>query len=255
MAGNGKEVLEILAQIPYDIILMDCQMPILDGYETSRRIRALEAEAKNGSAKVIIIALTANAMKEDRDRCLDSGMDDYLSKPIRKEDLGNKLAYWHEILAERELQEQQKNRALSDSTFSDSCTSEVISEFEMDDSLDADHQYDSELEIDWQYLEDISSGNAEFKQELLDAFLESLPEHIEALKTAISQQIYIEVEHEAHFIKGSSAAIGIVGVAKIADQLESQSKNKQLPANSLALVQQIRNAIDYIEGLVQSTGE
>ena len=255
VAGNGKEVLEMLAQIPYDIILMDCQMPILDGYETSRRIRALEAAAKNVSTKVIIIALTANAMKEDRDRCLDSGMDDYLSKPIRKEDLGNKLTYWHEILAQRELQKQQKNRALSDSTLTDSCTSEVTSKFEIDNPLETDHQNVSGLEIDWQYLEEMSGGNAEFKQELLGAFLESLPEHVEALKIAISQQMYIEIEREAHFIKGSSAAIGIVGVAKIADQLEHQGKNQRLSQNALFLIQQINQGMEHIQSLVEAIGE
>ncbi len=250
VAGNGKEALEMLVQIPYDIILMDCQMPIIDGYETSRRIRALEAKAKAGSAKVIIIALTANAMKEDRDRCLTSGMDDYLSKPIRKEDLGNKLAYWHEILATREDQKHQEHRVISDLTLSDS----FISEVEMDELLEPDRQNDSELEIDWQYLEEMSSGNAEFKQELLGAFLESLPEHIEALKIAVSQQIYIEVEREAHFIKGSSTAIGIVGIAKIADQLERQGRNKQLPSNSLGLIQKISNCIEHIKGLPKATG-
>ena len=255
VAGNGKEVLEMLAQIPYDIILMDCQMPILDGYETSRRIRTSEATAKNVSTKVIIIALTANAMKDDRDRCLASGMDDYLSKPIRKEDLGNKLTYWHEILAQRELQKQQKNRALSDSTLTDSCTSEVTSKFEMDDPLEPDHHNVSGLEIDWQYLEEMSGGNAEFKQELLGAFLESLPEHVEALKIAISQKIYIEIEREAHFIKGSSTAIGIVGVAKIADQLEHQGKNQQLSQNALFLIQQINQGMEHIQSLVEATGE
>ena len=218
-------------------------MPILDGYEASRRIRALESEAKNGRAKVIIIALTANAMREDRDRCLASGMDDYLSKPVRKEDLGNKLTSWCEILAEREQQEQ---KVLSETNPNQS----VIPEVEIDSSLEQDR---SELEIDWQYLDEMSGGNAEFKQELLAAFLESCPEHVEALKIAISQELYIEVEREAHFIKGSSAAIGITGIAKIADQLESQSKNKQLSKNSLALLQQIINGIEHVQSLVQAT--
>ena len=65
----------------------------------------------------------------------------------------------------------------------------------------------------------------------------------------------MEVEREAHFIKGSSAAIGITGIAKIADQLESQSSNKQLPKNSLALLQQISNGIENIQRLIQDTGE
>jgi PAS domain S-box-containing protein len=242
IAANGKEVLDLFFQIHYDIILMDCQMPILDGYSTSRQIRALEAADDYTKSKAIIIALTANAMQEDRDRCLASGMDDYLSKPIRKEDLGKKLASWSEILAKR------AQIVLTDLSSSKSQISEIV----VDNSLDQDHQDSNELEIDWQYLEEMSSGNDEFQQELLAAFLESMPEHIEALKIAISQQIYIAVEHEAHFIKGSSAAIGITGIAKIADQLESQGKNKQLSENALVLLQQIGNALEHIQSLVQA---
>jgi len=183
-------------------------------------------------------------MKEDRDRCLASGMDDYLSKPIRKEDLGNKLVFWNEILAKREPK-----------IFTESPSSlSLISQVEIDNSLDQDHQEGSELEIDWKYLEEMCGGNAEFQQELLGAFLETIPEHLETLKIAISQQIHVQIEREAHFIKGSSAAIGIIGIAKIADQLESQGKNQQLSDNALVLLQKISNGIDYIQGLVKAIG-
>jgi hypothetical protein len=70
----------------YDLILMDCQIPLLDGYATTHAIRQLEASTKS-SKHVIIIAMTANAFKEDRDRCLAVGMDDYLTKQIRKNQL------------------------------------------------------------------------------------------------------------------------------------------------------------------------
>ncbi len=94
VSGNGKEALELLNQIPYDMVLMDCQMPELDGYDTTRAIRQLKAPQCN----VIIIAMTANAMKEDRQRCLDSGMNDYLSKPIRKELLQEKISTWEKYI-------------------------------------------------------------------------------------------------------------------------------------------------------------
>ncbi len=239
VAGNGKEALEMIAQIPYDIILMDCQMPVLDGYETSQCIRILEAD-RDKTTKIIIIALTANVMKEDRDRCLAAGMDDYLSKPIRKEDLGNKLVFWNEILAKREPK----------ISIESSSSESLISQVEIDNSLNQDNREGNELEIDWQYLEEMCGGSAEFQQELLGAFLETIPEHVESLKIAISQQIYVQIEREAHFIKGSSAAIGIIGIARIADRLEIQGKNKQLSDNALALLQKISNGIDYIQGLV-----
>ena len=94
--ANGHEVLTALKQIPYDIILMDCQMPEMDGYEASRRIRQAEHASKaNWKAPVRIVAMTANAMTGDREKCLAAGMDDFLSKPVRKVDLLSALRKWN----------------------------------------------------------------------------------------------------------------------------------------------------------------
>ena len=244
IAANGKEVLELFLQIHYDIILMDCQMPILDGYSTSHKIRDLEAEADYNKPPVIIIALTANAMQEDRDRCLASGMDDYLSKPVRKEELAKKLSHWTQIIANRIS--TQSDVKLENSLLNlDIDTSDDISQITNDPA--------SDVEIDWQYLDEMSDGNMAFKQELLQAFVSSLPEHIESLAIAISQQQYLEVEREAHFIKGSSAALGIIGIARPVSILEETSKNGELPANAKFLLEEIINGIEQIQSLVQST--
>jgi CheY-like chemotaxis protein len=88
--ANGKEVLEALEKIPYDVILMDCQMPVMDGYQTARRIRMQEWQDENEPIR--IIAMTANAMQGDRERCIESGMDDYLGKPVRIGELQEALA-------------------------------------------------------------------------------------------------------------------------------------------------------------------
>jgi CheY-like chemotaxis protein len=87
VAANGLEVLEALVRIPYDLIFMDCQMPEMDGYEATAAIRALP----NSTAKIAIIALTANVMAGERERCIAAGMDDYLSKPIRAVNLADML--------------------------------------------------------------------------------------------------------------------------------------------------------------------
>jgi signal transduction histidine kinase/DNA-binding response OmpR family regulator len=93
--ANGHEVLTALKQVPYDIILMDCQMPEMDGYEASRMIRQAERSANHSwKAPVHIIAMTANAMTGDREKCLAAGMDDYLSKPVRKSELRSALIKW-----------------------------------------------------------------------------------------------------------------------------------------------------------------
>lgn len=93
IAENGLEVLEWLSREPFHLILMDCQMPRMDGFEATRRIRAYE-EHTGRHLHIPIIALTANAMSEDRERCLQVGMDDYLSKPLKPELLYEKLVYW-----------------------------------------------------------------------------------------------------------------------------------------------------------------
>ncbi|MCP4414149.1 MAG: response regulator [Gammaproteobacteria bacterium] len=88
-AGNGKEAIKQLERFDYDLVLMDCQMPVMDGYDATRAIRNHCTSVKND--KIPIIALTANTMKGDREKCLGVGMDDYLSKPVKMQDLANAI--------------------------------------------------------------------------------------------------------------------------------------------------------------------
>ena len=90
LAANGREVLELLPKTSYSLILMDCQMPGMDGYEATRIIR----EQERGLSRIPIVAMTANAMPGDRERCIAAGMDDYLSKPIERAKLAEMMAKW-----------------------------------------------------------------------------------------------------------------------------------------------------------------
>jgi len=92
VAANGLEAIEALSRIPYDLVLMDCQMPEMDGFEASRRIRDPASGVLN--PRTPIIALTANAMKGDRERCIEAGMDDYLPKPLQLQQLETAMARW-----------------------------------------------------------------------------------------------------------------------------------------------------------------
>jgi two-component system sensor histidine kinase/response regulator len=98
--ANGKEALSAIRLIPYEIIFMDCQMPEMDGFEACRMLRLAE-RTQNCSWKrpVWIIALTANAMSGEREKCIAAGMDDYLSKPVRGAELNNALTRWRQARA------------------------------------------------------------------------------------------------------------------------------------------------------------
>ena len=89
MAANGREAVQMAAEFAYDIIFMDCSMPELDGYEATAILRERQA-----GRRIPIVAITANAMSEDRARCLEAGMDDHLTKPVRIEDIRNALERW-----------------------------------------------------------------------------------------------------------------------------------------------------------------
>src|SRR5450432_4130219 len=98
IADNGEEALARCNQSRFDLVLMDCQMPVLDGFLATEELR--RRERARGTARIPIIALTANAMKGDRDHCLASGMDDYLAKPIVRDDLIAALLRWRPKLVE-----------------------------------------------------------------------------------------------------------------------------------------------------------
>ena len=91
VAANGVEALKMMEALPYDAVFMDCQMPEMDGFDATMEIRRREKE--NGG-HIPIIAMTASVMQGDRERCLESGMDDYIAKPVQPEEVKASLARW-----------------------------------------------------------------------------------------------------------------------------------------------------------------
>ena len=214
VAGNGQEALQMLEQIPYDLIFMDCQMPVLDGYSATQEIRRLEQgdPSGNGAATrhVIIVALTANAMREDRVRCINAGMDDYLSKPILKDKLATKLSYWSKIL------QSPKEDPMSESDSLSPTLNSPIPEVTMPPL------------INWEYLHQVCDDNEDFEFELLHTFVEDTALHLQAMEQAIATQDHLALEQHAHHIKGSSGNTGVTLIHEVASALEIQARQQQM---------------------------
>ena len=203
IAGNGKEVLQLLEKIPYDLILMDYQMPVLNGLETTKEIHRWPESSFVNGRRPVVIAMTANAMKEDQQMCLDAGMDDYLSKPVIKEKLAAALERWGgAIFREKETDALEQTVSITDADSSD-------------------------LPIDWKRLHQLSENNPEFELELLQIFVEDIQPCLEIIKIAIATHDYEQLALEIHQIKGASTNMGVTTMYLAAEKLEQLAYNQE----------------------------
>lgn len=185
IAGNGREALFALQESKFDVVLMDCQMPEMDGYEATACIRALN----NDTATLPILAMTANATADDRDKCLAVGMDGHITKPLRLHVLAEKLRTW---LVPGDTGSHQGTTA-----------PEVISEA-----------------IDHAAFEEIRSHLGINFDEYLAVFQLDMQRYIDTLYKQAGAQNLLAISTTAHTIKGSASTIGATGVAKLAHTIE-----------------------------------
>lgn len=194
VAANGSEVLQLLEKVPYDLILMDCQMPVLDGYETTREIH------RRYSHPPAIVAMTANAMKEDVEKCLNAGMNDYLSKPVSKAMLAAALERW-----------SQANLSADAPIICDRADPETAA-----------------LEMDWELLHRLSDNDPEFELELLQLFSQTANTYLEIIREAIASRAFEDIMKEAHKLKGSSGNIGATSIHLTARKLEEMARKQRV---------------------------
>ena len=228
IAGNGKEALEMLAVVDYDIVFMDCQMPVLDGYSATRELRQQEKQAGQ-QEHTTVIAMTAHAMKGDREKCLAAGMDDYLSKPIDIELLGSAIARWsHQKDEEPEKDEallEREESAIGNSATDNSTVDNSAVDSATDNGAKTAAPAAEDL-IDLKRLEEISGGDREFQEELLTAFLEDVRENLTKMKTALELRDLHIIRDKAHAIKGASGNVGIPSMHATAAQLERLAREQ-----------------------------
>ncbi|MBF0194642.1 MAG: response regulator [Magnetococcales bacterium] len=206
IAKNGEQAVETFAKGIFDIIFMDMMMPVMDGYEATRRIRALEKEAERPA--IPIIALTANAMKEDLDKTIDAGCDMYLSKPIRKEHLLDVIGSYAQK-SKADLSSLSENINISKPSFNSGNKNDKAINF---DTL-------SRLRQDL-------GGNIDSP---LGKFIEKLPSRLKIIVEAVEQKNSDNLKSAAHKLKGSSASFGAERIVAICHQLELLGRAGQIP--------------------------
>ncbi|HYL51829.1 MAG TPA: response regulator [Acidimicrobiia bacterium] len=189
VAANGREALDAINAREYDAVLMDCQMPEMDGYEATRRLR--DAEVGNGR-HLPVIAMTAAAMQGDRERCLAAGMDDYITKPISQQAIAKILERWTEPTP-------------------DDAAPHAAETVAPPPVLDAER---------FAVLRDLDAGDGELLGTLVRAFLADGAALLAAIHEGIAEGDPHTVERTSHTLKGASANLGAVRLADVCAQLE-----------------------------------
>jgi signal transduction histidine kinase/CheY-like chemotaxis protein/HPt (histidine-containing phosphotransfer) domain-containing protein len=224
IAGDGEEALRYLQNHRVDCVLMDCLMPKMDGYEATQAIRAREYESGSGR-RLPIIALTANALRGDRERCLAAGMDDYLSKPFKREQIQEKLQQW--VAAAAVVVPEPAVLAVAS-------PAQPAAELSFGDLLDADIV--AELKS---LLGDDLAG---FLEKFREACQKQLADAREALAQGDGQALY----RALHTLKGSAGAIGALGLVQACLELEQRAKAGDL-ANADAALSGIERLAQAVE--------
>lgn len=198
IATNGAQAAELVRKSTYDIVLMDCNMPVADGFEATRRIRL-----DDRNQALPIVALTANALEGDRERCLAAGMDDYISKPFTLEQLAKMLELWSP---------SGSTPAIPDSGMgTDEATASAI-------------QADAIATIRGMQRD----GQPDLLTKLVNLYLDSSAEDVRQLRQALSEQDSSQIKNAAHSLKSSSVNLGARNLAALCETLEKMARAGEL---------------------------
>jgi signal transduction histidine kinase/DNA-binding response OmpR family regulator len=217
VAANGLEVLLSLRRQPYDVVLMDVQMPEMDGLEATRRIRQLSLAELAAAAQPRIIAMTANALREDCDICLAAGMDDYVSKPVQVEELVGAL---NKCQPHRRRVSHQSPQPVEGSEVRPAASAEL---FEKADSLEV---------LDPKALEQLRATLGKQADHMLPGLIEEFYQDTDRLlgqaRQALEQGDADELRRAAHSIKSTGATFGATTLSVVARELEYLARDGEL---------------------------
>ncbi|MCT7979707.1 PAS domain S-box protein [Laspinema olomoucense] len=230
-ANNGQEALDKMEVKTYNIVFMDCQMPVLDGYDATRGIRHREGDLRH----TVVIGLTAYAMEGDRQKCLSAGMDDYLTKPVSVKDLQRAIAQWSHR---------------SPGPASASPLNPPPTEGPAPDLSPESASSGGEHPIDEKHLLEIARGDRPFAVELIMAFIEDGKQYLEDASQALIQGDAVTLERKAHQIQGGSATIAAIAMPSLAANLEKQAKDSNFE-EAEELVGQLKTILNQIEKWVK----
>ncbi|WP_051321511.1 ATP-binding protein [Chrysiogenes arsenatis] len=199
IAGDGLEALSALQSAPYDLVLMDIQMPRMDGFEATQKVRSMELPF--GNHTVPIIALTANTLDGDDKKCLAAGMDDYLSKPLQRDKLVLVLSYW---VGRRSAHSKEEAHSAPHAGV-------------MTAALD-----DAVLVFDRSQMEELCDGDSEYCRELIGRFLVDIEGKIESMLPLMGNaDEWDELRRVAHGLKGVGGTFGAMRIYKRAAHLDA----------------------------------
>jgi signal transduction histidine kinase/CheY-like chemotaxis protein/HPt (histidine-containing phosphotransfer) domain-containing protein len=226
LASNGKDALSLFIKTDYNLILMDCMMPIMNGYEATSVIRDKTSKVRNNA--IPIIALTANAMRDDRDKCFAAGMDDYLSKPIEVADLLAMLNKW--IPTSTFDLNPLNMQLISSDSFSDHAVIDA----------NADPCVSSTDVFDMVEFVNRNLGNFELSRDVALIFINGRQEYIGTIQVALAAQDAVALRLSAHKLRGTAAAFVLPMLSETAAVIEALAEADDLEnaAEHLVLLEQ-----------------
>jgi CheY-like chemotaxis protein/nitrogen-specific signal transduction histidine kinase/HPt (histidine-containing phosphotransfer) domain-containing protein len=242
-ANNGLEALDAVKKSSYDIVFMDVQMPVMDGLDATREIRQYEREQyhlTHVQPRTVIIAMTANAMRGDRERCMASGMDDYIAKPVRPETVQAVIERWGASLASKRTDSTTAAAAQTPVAEASVPENPVITQ----PTAPVPPAGPSTVApVSIHRLVQFSGGDLATQREIVDVYLEQTTKQLDQLEKAIVANQAAEVGTVAHKCAGASATCGMNLIVPMLRELEHQGRAGQLH-DPEPLLRQIRSAFE-----------